>query len=218
MKNPFTIKLQASVLLAGESLLLLTSALWEDIDPNQQWPAWLYVILFAAGGYTLAGSRQWLVAYLLTSTVAIVLGTFESYKALAIVSTVCFAIAFYMLFKVVIGHCFFRVKVAAADRIIGGIAGYILLGFLWTSQSQWALMLNAEAFLNTNSGLPTTEAEQLYYSFVTLTGLGYGEIVPTTSVARLIAILTVLSGTLYLAIFISALMGGLAAKHHSEKN
>lgn len=212
MKNPFTIKLQASVLLAGELLLLLTSALWDDIDPNQQWPAWLYIILFAAGGYTLAGSRKWLMAYLLTSTVAITLGTLESHRALSIISTVCFAVAFYMLFKVVIGHCFFRVKVAAADRILGGIAGYILLGFLWTSQSEWAQMFNEEAFLNTNKGSPTTEAEQLYYSFITLTGLGYGEIIPTTAVARLIAMLTVLSGTLYLAIFISGLMGGLVGK------
>ncbi|MEM7601931.1 MAG: potassium channel family protein, partial [Verrucomicrobiota bacterium] len=201
-----------SVLLAGELLLLLTSSLWDDLDPNQQWPAWLYVILFAAGGYTLAGSRRWLVAYLMTSTAAIALGTFENSRELAIISTCCFAVAFYMLFKVVIGHCFFRAKIAAADRIIGGIAGYILLGFLWTSQSEWAQMFNDEAFFNTNRERPTTEAEQLYYSFVTLTGLGYGEIVPTTAIARLIAILTVLSGTLYLAIFISALMGGLVGK------
>ncbi len=212
MKNPFTIKLQSSVLLAGELLLLLTSALWDDLDPNQRWPAWLYVILFAAGGYTLAGSRRWLAAYVLISLIAIVLGAFSGSLVLAIVSTSCFAVAFYMLFQVVIGHCFFRAKVAAADRIIGGIAGYLLLGFLWTSQGQWALMLNPEAFLNTNVGAAASEAERLYYSFVTLTGLGYGEIIPTTAVARLIAVLTVLSGTLYLAIFISALMGGLVAK------
>ncbi|MDF2374612.1 MAG: potassium channel family protein [Verrucomicrobiales bacterium] len=212
MKNPFTIKLQASVLLAGEFLLLLSSALWDDLDPNRRWPALLYVILFAAGGYALAGSRRWLAAYLFTSAAATILGAINGSTILAAISTSCFAIAFYMLFQAVIGHCFFRAKVETADRILGGIAGYVLLGFLWTSQSNWALMIDGDAFLNTRTDSPTTESEQLYYSFVTLTGLGYGDIVPTTATARLVAILNCLSGVLYLAIFISALMGGLAAK------
>ncbi len=212
MKNPFTLKLQAGVLLAGELLLLLTSSLWDDLDPNRSWPAWLYIILFAAGGYALAGSRRWLAAYLLVSAAAVVLGAMEESRVLASISTASFAIAFYMLFQAVIGHCFFHAKVAAADRIIGGIAGYILLGFLWTSQSHWATMLNPEAFLNTRTELAANESERLYYCFVTLTGLGYGDIVPTTAVARLLAVLNCLSGVLYLAIFISALMGGLAAK------
>lgn len=212
MKPRFTVKLQASVLLAGELLLLLTSALWDDLDPSQRWPAWLHIILFAAGGYTLAGSRRWLATYLLITTVAVVFAAFDQSKILSSVSSGCFAAAYYMLFKVVIGHCFFRAEVAAADRIIGGIAGYLLLGFLWNSQSHWALMFNEEAFMNTNTGAPTSESEQLYYSFVSLTGLGYGEIVPTTAVARMLAVLNVLSGVLYIAIFISALMGGLVGK------
>ena len=103
-------------------------------------------------------------------------------------------------------------RIAAADRIVGGIAGYILLGVLWNSQAQWARLLNEDAFFNVNRDAPTSDSEQLYYSFVTLTGLGYGDVVPTTSVAHLIAMLNVLSGVLYLAIFISALMGGLVEK------
>ena len=212
MKNPFTIKLQASVLLAGQIILLLTSALWDDLNPEVRWPAWIYIILFSAGGYALAGSRRWLVTYILVSMCALLLaGRQESPLAVSI-STLCFAIAYSMLFYVLLSHCFFRHKIAAADRIVGGIAGYILLGFLWNSQAQWARLLNEDAFFNVNRDAPTSDSEQLYYSFVTLTGLGYGDVVPTTSVAHLIAMLNVLSGVLYLAIFISALMGGLVEK------
>ncbi|MEM6280133.1 MAG: potassium channel family protein [Verrucomicrobiota bacterium] len=212
MKNPFTIKRQSTLLLSGQIILLLTSALWDDLAPGQHWPAWLYIILFSAGGYALAGSRRWLIAYVLISACGLVLGAMNGPRVGEVISTVCFAVAYYMLFHAIVGHCFFRAKVVSADRIIGGITGYILLGFLWASQSHWARMLNEEAFMNMNRGEPTTEAEQLYYSFVTLTGLGYGDIVPTTSIARLIAMFNVLSGTLYLAIFISALMGGLVRK------
>lgn len=212
MKNPFTIKRQSMILLSGQIILLLTSALWDDLAPGQHWPAWLYIILFSAGGYALAGSRIWLISYVLLTACGLTLAAIDGPQVVDVISTISFAIAYYMLFHVIVGHCFFRAKIATADRIIGGIAGYILLGFLWTSQSHWALMLNEEAFMNMNRGEPPTEAERLYYSFVTLTGLGYGDIVPTTSIARLIAMFNVLSGTLYLAIFISALMGGLVMK------
>lgn len=210
MKNSFTIKLQASVLLAGELLIILSSAFWDDLDAARRWPAWLYIVLFAAGGYALAGSRRWLGVYLLFSATGVILGAVAA--SAAAVSTFSFAVAYCMLFQAVIRHCFFRARVAAADRILGGIAGYILLGFLWSSQCRWALMLDESAFVNTATGSAITESEQLYYSFVTLTGLGYGDIVPTTAAARLIVILNCLSGILYLAIFISGLMGGLAAK------
>jgi len=209
VKNPFTLKLQAGLLLAGELILLLTSALWDDLDPSTKWPAWLYIILFAGGGYALARNRTWLIAYLLTSATALLLGFFERSAPFLVISTLCFSVAYLLLFHVVIQHCFFHHEVAATDRILGGIAGYLLIGFFWNSQSNWAQILNPEAFFNQLTEAAATEPEMLYYSFVTLTSLGYGDIVPTTAVARLIAIFNCLSGVLYLAIFISALIGGL---------
>lgn len=212
MRNPFTIKLQASLLLGAELLLLLTSAFWDNLDPGARWPAWLYIILFAAGGHALAGSRRWLFTYLSLSATAVVLGAVKGPNFAAAVSTACFAAAFLLLLHAVTRHCFFRENVVAIDRIVGGVAGYILLGFLWSSQCNWALMFDAEAFLNVRTGAAISESEQLYYNFVTLTGLGYGDIVPTTAPARLIAVLNCLSGVVYLAVFISALVGGLTAK------
>jgi len=47
----------------------------------------------------------------------------------------------------------------------------------------------------------------LYYSYSTLTTLGYGDIIPKTSVARTFAILEAIFGVMYLAIIISRLVG-----------
>lgn len=215
MKNPFTIKLQAGVLIAGELIMLITSALWDDLDSSAQWPFWLYIILFATGGYALAGNRRWLVSYLCASISALLLASIEGSKIFEAIETACFGLAFILLFKVIIGHCFSKKKISQADRMLGGIAGYLLLGFFWTSQSNWAVLLNPDAFLNVRTDAPTTESEQIYYCYVTLTGLGYGDIIPTTAVARITAAFTCLSGVLYLAVFISALVGRLSEKHRS---
>lgn len=216
MKNPFTIKLQAGVLLAGELILLVTSALWDELDPDIRWPAWLYITVFAAGGYALAGSRKWLLTYLLLSVSAMLFSSFENVILTHVVGTACFGFAFAMLFQAIVKHCFFRRSVSPVDRVLAGITGYLLLGFFWTSQSKWAELVKADAFINVRADRVATEAEKLYFSFVSLTSLGYGDIVPTSAVARLIAILNCSSGVLYLAIFISALVGNLAANRHRD--
>jgi hypothetical protein len=48
---------------------------------------------------------------------------------------------------------------------------------------------------------------QLYYSFVTLTTLGFGDIVPTTSLAGMLSSLEAIVGQLYVAIVIARLVG-----------
>jgi hypothetical protein len=46
-----------------------------------------------------------------------------------------------------------------------------------------------------------------YYSFVTLTTLGYGDITPASSYAKSLAILEAFVGQIYLAVFIAQLVG-----------
>ena len=47
----------------------------------------------------------------------------------------------------------------------------------------------------------------LYYSFVTLTTLGYGDIAPVTMPARMLASLEAMTGQVYLAILVARLVG-----------
>lgn len=51
------------------------------------------------------------------------------------------------------------------------------------------------------------EGDFLYYSFITITTTGYGEILPISPSARRLASLQAVTGTLYLAVFIAALLG-----------
>ena len=70
-------------------------------------------------------------------------------------------------------------------------------------------IVTSESLWNQITDQPATRAERLYFSFVTLTTLGYGDIVPVNSFAKVIVIFTTLSGVLYLAVFVATLVGGL---------
>ena len=52
-----------------------------------------------------------------------------------------------------------------------------------------------------------SQADFIYYSFATLTTLGYGDITPATSHVRSLAILEAVTGTLYIAVLIARLVG-----------
>jgi len=62
----------------------------------------------------------------------------------------------------------------------------------------------AEAGLLAATGM--TRASHLYFSFVTLTTLGYGDIVPATPLARMLAVLEAATGVLYVAITVARLV------------
>ncbi len=67
---------------------------------------------------------------------------------------------------------------------------------------------------------PTTEAHAkaiqfVYYSFVTLTTLGYGEITPASPVAQTLAYMEAVSGQFYLTILVAALVGMLLSRRQT---
>ena len=89
-------------------------------------------------------------------------------------------------------------------RIQGAIAVYLLFGFIWAQAYELVALWDPGAFTGTVGGrgsLPWT-----YYSFVTLTTMGYGDIMPVHPLARAIAVLEALTGQLYLAIMLARLV------------
>ena len=67
------------------------------------------------------------------------------------------------------------------------------------------------------TGSSTHGAQMVYYSFVTLTTLGYGDIVPIAPSARALATLEAITGQLYLTVLVARLVG-LHITHSSKQN
>jgi len=94
------------------------------------------------------------------------------------------------------------------QKIGGGVAAYILVGHLWASLYLTIYNVNPSAFMNGGELIRPGEAlRQLsYYSFVTLTTIGYGDIIPMAPFSRTLAIFEGLIGQLFPAIFIAKLV------------
>jgi hypothetical protein len=93
-------------------------------------------------------------------------------------------------------------------KVFGGIACYILLGLLWGSIYLTIHILDPSAFQYAGGNIQTVDAvKQLsYFSFVTLTTIGYGDITALSATSRLFVMLEGLTGQLFPAIFIAKLV------------
>jgi Ion channel len=87
------------------------------------------------------------------------------------------------------------------------IAVYLLFGTTWANAYIIAIQQNPHSFQSEVPLSSSSSEEWMYYSFVTLTTLGYGEITPKSQAARSLAIGEALVGQLYLAILIARLVG-----------
>lgn len=102
----------------------------------------------------------------------------------------------------------FKTREVTSDIIWQAISVYLLLGLAWASLFALMESMAPGSFMdNTNPGVTMTFSTLVYYSFVTLATLGYGDILPTTQSARGLVIIEVLMGVLYMAILISRLVG-----------
>ncbi len=94
---------------------------------------------------------------------------------------------------------------ATIDTIRGGIAVYFLLGILWAFFFRLLLLFDPEALAISN--YQGDLATILYFSFTTLTTLGYGDILPLSWQARSMTITESALGQIYMTVLIARLVG-----------
>jgi hypothetical protein len=93
------------------------------------------------------------------------------------------------------------------NKIIGSLSLYMLLGLIWAVIYLLLLAMDPTAF----SGIETAQWQQsfsrvAYYSFVTLTTLGYGDILPTNHLSEFFVYLEAIIGVFYMAIIVASLI------------
>src|SRR5262245_1179178 len=100
-----------------------------------------------------------------------------------------------------------------SDAVAGAICFYLLLGVIWALIYALVELAHPGSFVD--GGRPVSSAigghrllvpELLYLSLVTLSTLGYGDILPVTPQARMLAAIEAIIGPLYLAVLIARLV------------
>ena len=102
---------------------------------------------------------------------------------------------------------FRRTGPITAVSIQAAVAIYLLFGMLWANAYLMAMQLDPHSFQSAVGLSSSSVSEWYYYSYVTLTTLGYGEIIPVSRIARSLAVGEALTGQLYLAVLIARLIG-----------
>ena len=95
-----------------------------------------------------------------------------------------------------------------ANRIIGAICIYLLMGLIWALM----YLFIAQAIPGAFNGVEQLVwydnfADVAYYSYVTLTTLGYGDISPVAPIARFLVYMEAVVGVFYMAVLVASLIG-----------
>ena len=164
--------------------------------------------VFIVGTYSVRSERSWLwtVGIMLTFLVMLSLlhrlfpDTLATVLHLSII-LLFFIGSFLLSYK--------QILLRDVDRntMYGSIVLYLLLGLIWAIVYLLILIAYPEAF-NGVHAVPWQEnfSRITYYSFVTLTTLGYGDISPKNSVAEFFVYLESIVGVFYMAIIVSTLV------------
>jgi hypothetical protein len=104
------------------------------------------------------------------------------------------------------------------NKIIGSITLYLLLGLIWASIYLILIALDQNAFSGIKPGnWQQVFASASYYSFVTLTTLGYGDILPKNHIVEFFVYMEAIVGVFYMAIIVSSLINLRLASIQNEQ-
>ncbi len=96
-----------------------------------------------------------------------------------------------------------------SEVLCAGIAGYLMLGLLWASAYLFVARLSPDSFAFTAGPAAShlmTGFTALYFSLITLSTVGFGDIVPLSGAARMLAMMEAMTGTLYMAVLVARLV------------
>jgi hypothetical protein len=96
-----------------------------------------------------------------------------------------------------------------SEVLSAGISIYLLLGAIWAIAYRLVALVTPDAFafsVPPAASHTMTPFNAIYFSYVTLTTVGYGDIAPVSNVARMLAITESMSGTLFVGVLIARLV------------
>ena len=118
-----------------------------------------------------------------------------------------FGIIFFAYTTIVILTYVLRERNISAEVIQAAILVYLLAAVTWSYGYSLLEEIHPESFSVVKGLLADRRLIFLYYSFVTITTLGYGDITPITSTGSSLAIVEAVMGQIYIAVLVARLVG-----------
>ena len=204
-------------LLGALLFLLITVPLAQDLglEESPMTRAIVYSILLLTGVWSLRGGRLYLAGFVfvIAGIALSAIATSTDAPALYYAST----LAIFGFLMVAISHALKQVVFGTemnVNRLVGAICVFLLLGIIWSFAYSMLELAVPGSFSGLDPGHdPRSDSSWIYFSFVTLTTLGYGDITPESAVARTLAYIQAVVGLFYMAV----LVAGLVSAYISDK-
>ncbi len=105
-------------------------------------------------------------------------------------------------------HFILRAPSVTLEVLCASLSAYLMLGLAWTMAYWLVDQLTPEAFsFNTSTEMRSMNGfTGFYFSFITLSTVGYGDITPVSKIARWLAAMEAITGLLYVAVLIARLV------------
>jgi len=162
-------------------------------------------VTLAAGVYAVASTRrQGIAAAALALAQIVVAGIGVLRESRFIYVELSLFVAFYSYAILRVLGYVLRGRKVSADKILGALSVYLMLGLTWAWIYTMLALDDPGAFRGSMEG----PVDFIYFSFVTLTTLGYGDVAPATARARSLCIVEAVMGVLFLAVLVSRLVAG----------
>lgn len=110
----------------------------------------------------------------------------------------------------------FAEETVTRQTISAAVAVYLLMALMWTFIYRLLENLYPGSFAVAHDGLRSAENVYLYFSLVTITTLGYGDITPIGSQAIALSVLEAITGQIYLVVVVAWFVGLYVSKKSSQ--
>ncbi len=197
--------------LASLALLLVAAPFVEELAIGEAIESFLMTLVLVSGVMAVGKNRRILLfAGLLAVPAA--LTKWLSHAAptgLAMQFHIAMALLFILFILSQLIRFILRSPRVNSDVLCAGLSMYLLIGMTWALAYRLAEIMAPGSFIF--SGTPAAQNHMtgfttFYFSFITLTTVGYGDIAPATNITRMLASAEAITGTLFVAVFIARLV------------
>jgi len=196
-------------LLISLLLLILITPLFESVFELTTLLDIFITVIFLSSIYAISQKEQNLriaVGILLPVIAGMWLTYFVHIPYLSLVGDCC-SILFFAFTIIIILSTLFREDEVTLDVIYGAVVVYLLMALMWAFIFDVTETLHPGSFQISANPLQDTRVHFIYYSFVTITTVGYGDILPLSLTARAFSIVEMVVGQIYLIVLIARLVG-----------
>ena len=198
-------------LLIALAVLLISAPFVEELEGGHLILSVLFSLVLLAAVVAVADRKRTLVIALVLAAPAITARWVNNFRP-DLVHPAVFLVCALLLLAFVIGHLLhfiLHAPVVTVEVLCASIAAYLMLGLMWTV-AYWLVdqLTPGGAFsFNTTRGAQSMNGfTGFYFSFITLSTVGYGDITPVSRAARWLAGMEAMTGMLYVAVLIARLV------------